>query len=737
VETGPPVAPKACGGAPATDSRTQTASRPPAPADFDPERVAFDEGGADGLWAAGGAYKLHLAAKGVTYVPYLGADASRSWPLTFRLARVTSSGKDLPVDPRAQLERVRDTVSLVHGSVTERWQLRAAATEQSFVFARLPDRGELVVEVGFETELEVHGRGAGFRFAGPDGGVDYGAAIAIDASGNRIALESSLVDDRIVHRVPAAFVATATLPLVIDPIVSTFESQTSSYDFGSPDLAFEAGSGHFMLVYERRYSQTDTDVWCELRDQQGGAVAGSGAWIDVSTADWRKPQVAGNRAAQRFLVVAEARATGAQVTEVRARIRHAIPPFTLLPAITVSTMSNAAVDPDVGGDGNPVGPDHWAVVWEHRHSGTDGDVHYRMVRDDGTFTTGSSLVLENSSAEERRPRISKSNGSSDAATQSWMVVFTRSVGTGLLSTYGATLSWNGTITRPTFAAGPSFGAPFTEPDVSSPTELIGGRRHHLVVSRVHLNNVDHDVWADLYADGQMEASLNLTSDSLVYDTNPAVDCDGYRFCVAYQRATDVIGNNHDVMATTVHARYLPIAQLGFTEMPILLAGQPHWEGAPAVAARADSGDGRYMIAFEDGNGVSQPSNVRGAIYEGLRPGGLGLLPHGCHAFPITVIGEPMIGRRISFQVPGPISGPSTSGTLFGLPRNPPILLPQCAMPCYLGVDGNAYPPLIHIDIPIDGSLVGAQAAVQGWDLVGGSCFGAALRLSDTYLITVR
>lgn len=736
IDPGPRIAAKS-GARTLPASRIPRTTPRPAASTFDPARVMYDDRGDGELWAATGAYKVRFAAGAVTFVPGLGASARRNWPVTFRVTRATAGDEDLSLDDLAPMRRNGDTVDVDRGAVIDRWHLRSAEAEQTFVFSDLPRRADLEVEVSFETDLACRPDGRGFEFRGPDGGVRYGAAIAIDARGRRTELASRLEGTRIVHRVPAAFVAEAALPIVVDPVVSTFSNSAASRDFGSPDMAFDPAAGRFLLVSERRWSLSDTDVWSELREQDGQLVAGSGAWIDVSTDNWQNPQVANNAGASKFLVVAEARDAGGSYTAIRGRVRDAVGPTTVHPEITISTApANDAVHPDVGGDGNPSGSPHWAVVWGHRHSVTDTDVLYRIVRDDGTFTTPSAIVLENSTADEIHTRISKSNGRADPASQSWMVVFEREISPTTHVILGAELAPDGSIVHPTFLVrGPSGGSDFIEPDVSSPTEPILGRRYHLVVSQFRYSATDHDIWADLIDNGQPVASLNLTGAFLDLQVTPAVDSDGCRFAVTYSHGHNPALNDYDIYATTVHlvGRQNPI--LGTTEVHVPVGTSGTWEGRSAIAATHAPGEGRYMVAFEDDNG-SASSVVNGAIYEGLGSGGLTRLPHGCHNFPITVTGEPRLGTRISFRVPGPTGGITTSGTLFGILRTPAVRLPLCSVPCYLGVDGPAFPALIHVDIPCDGSLLGVQAAVQGWDLVGGSCFGAGVRLSDTIVMTV-
>ncbi|MBK8977761.1 MAG: hypothetical protein IPM29_17780 [Planctomycetes bacterium] len=705
---------------------------------FDPARVLVDDAGAGGLWAAAGSYKARFAAGAATFVPYLGARAARDWPLTLRLRRVTVAGATVATSEPRLGRPGADCVAFDRGPVVERHWLRSDGIEQTFEIRELPERGELCVEVACETELAVLPDGGGFLFRGPEGGVRMSGAVAIDAGGRREALRSELRDGAIVHHVSAGFVAEAALPIVVDPVLSTFSIASSTFAFGAPDLAFESGSGMFLLVCERRYSLTDTDVWCELRDDAGAPVAGSGQWIDVSTDDWRKPQVAANRAAGRFLVVAETLTVGGSFTTIRGRTRDAGGATQLQAPFSISNaLTNHSVDPDVGGDGNPFGPDYWAVVWEDVRSASDSDILYRMIRDDGTSTTPAPLALENSTSLEQRPRISKSNGSSPATTQSWMVVFTRRISPTTSAVLGANLSWDGRITHPTYPVGPNRHAmEFLVPDVSSATEVVQGRRQHLVVAQQSVSPTEDDLWIDLVADGQWLAGQNISTRYAAPQVAPVVDTDGVRFAIAFGQLFSAATNDYDVYVTTVHTVQTPALGLGFTETQLGVGLQFHWEGAPAVAARLDGNGGRYLLAWEDSN-AGGPATVRGAVYEGLGTGGFTTLPYGCHGFPITATGDPRLGARVSFQVPGPTTGPTTSGTLFGIVRAVPVAIPMCSVPCTLGVEGPAFPPLIHVDIPIDGALVGLRAAVQGFDLTGGSCLGLGLRLSDTIVITVR
>ena len=103
--------------------------------------------------------------------------------------------------------------------------------EQTFVFDELPHTGGLVLTVDVETELEARTDGSALEFVHPQfGGVRYGEAFAVDALGVRTAVERRFVDGAIQIVVPEEVVAAATLPLTVDPVVSTFTNT-----FGNPN----------------------------------------------------------------------------------------------------------------------------------------------------------------------------------------------------------------------------------------------------------------------------------------------------------------------------------------------------------------------------------------------------------------------------------------------------------------------------------------------------------------------
>ena len=244
------------------------------------ETVLFDVPDAGGaLWALGADYKASFEAARWTFIARPTAAAERLQPLTFRLASAQVGGKALPLSAGPAAERVGNLVHLARGPVVETLDLRPRSIEQTFTFASLPQRGELVLGIALDTELVGRQQGDGLRFTGAWTEVGYTGAIAIDADGDRIAATTRLVDGRIEIRVPAEFVATASLPLVIDPLVSSGIAVTGSNDVGNPDLVYAPATNQWHVVYQRLFAAGDWDCYVSRMDANFALVGTALSWV--------------------------------------------------------------------------------------------------------------------------------------------------------------------------------------------------------------------------------------------------------------------------------------------------------------------------------------------------------------------------------------------------------------------------------------------------------------------------
>jgi hypothetical protein len=176
-----------------------------------------------------------------------------------------------------------------------------------------------------------------------------------------------------VLRLPAAFVDSASYPLVLDPLVgASFGVSTSGNDETNPDAAFDATNDAYLVVWQRTFSATDSDIRGQ-RVSSAGALVGSTIFLG-STGVAQNPQVANVDRKNVWCVVYQQVATVLSQTqstielEVVDAASGAISYSTRLDAEIITGTTPVLVDPDVGGEcgGNPLylGPnDDFVVVY--------------------------------------------------------------------------------------------------------------------------------------------------------------------------------------------------------------------------------------------------------------------------------------------------------------------------------------------------------------------------------------
>ena len=208
--------------------------------------------------AVGATYQATFDSTEVTLTPALGERAPRNMPLRFSLLEFGrgSMQQAVPVEP----EIAHRAVLYEREGVTERYDALLQGVEQSFVFATLPPGdGDLIVRGRISTEMPVTDRGPNhLSFEWRDvGGALIENVVGIDAVGRRTPGSMALEGDVLELRLPAAFVASATLPIVLDPFINLI-GRTSGADDESPDGAYS--SHNKLIVFHRRNSAADSDI---------------------------------------------------------------------------------------------------------------------------------------------------------------------------------------------------------------------------------------------------------------------------------------------------------------------------------------------------------------------------------------------------------------------------------------------------------------------------------------------
>ena len=115
--------------------------------------VLFDAPGDGSLWAVADTYKAGFDAEGATFVPFLGSDAPRNWPVRFRIRSVRTAAGELEFDRGVAPVRVGDSVLYDRGPFVERYDLGLESAEQSFLVHERIGSGALEIELEVESEL--------------------------------------------------------------------------------------------------------------------------------------------------------------------------------------------------------------------------------------------------------------------------------------------------------------------------------------------------------------------------------------------------------------------------------------------------------------------------------------------------------------------------------------------------------------------------------------------------------
>lgn len=684
-------------------------------------------------WARGRNWKAGFDANGTQFYA-APADSEQPAPAaTLQLQQATVAGKALPLHDAAPTRDDR-RIAWSRGSLVETIDVHPHGIEQSFTFASLPQRGELVVTMKVGTE---HGEdlGDGVTFAG--GAIRYTEAVAIDANGDRITAPTQFANGQITIRVPAEFVATAALPLVIDPWVSSTTVAQNTSNLSDPDLAYDASSQTWMVAYELRFAANDTDVYLQPLDAQL-APLGAPRVVDSSNLVWQQPSIANLNAYNRFLVVAQVSTDDVAPYWIGGRVfdntgTSVVAQFDIEREGVAGHFQGDKLRPDVGGDPSLVQPTYFTVVWERDLSATDHDIHMKQVAYDGVLRSASPTTLANSGAYQSLPSISKSNGPDrgDASNQKWGVVWQQTFSATDEDVHGCVLTWDGQIVQ--VAGNNTFPIETSTqndlwPEVSSPTDEAGVRRFLTVM---HRDN--SEIFARGFAtDGSTLAPANLTQLSTFVPSTwpslrPKVDCDGVRFTVGYDSLYSGSGSDWDVRTTLV----------GYENGALVIRNEALVTGsfAPNFSTRIASvysGSGARNIRFGlcSERSFSAPYLIEAHLYDAYGPGVPTTRATSCGALTIGVGGSIGIGQTATFTLG---TNYPISGFVVGFPDH--NVTPVCPT-CVLGVNGSSVMGTVYpFVLPGDPGFAGLNLSVQGFTFAAGPCLGS-VSLSDTIDFTL-
>lgn len=700
------------------------------------DTVLFDGDEAGTIVARSGAWKLVATRSAVTWMPVLGATAPRAPRLELRVVGATRGEVALPHAADATPARDGSRITYVREAWLEHYDLSVDAVEQSFEFAQLAGDGDLELVLATGTELAYLGRDHGLRFdADGRAQVRYGDVTVVDADGRRTSLQSTWRDGAIVLRVPDAVLDAARFPIVVDPLIDTFDVDADTGSDRDPAIASTQGS--FLIVYEDATSVNDRDILARRYDLDGVLLETVSA--DISTADTYDPAVAGT--GTNFMQAWIHTSSGTADPIVRARRRVATSTVQG-PAFDVTPGSTGEANVDVGASPNPVsfpfivvwdeqglsrnvlgrginaagglaptlpigaslnheiGPrissnaganGIWVTVWDET-TPSDQRVVYRAIRDDGTFATTAQAAHLGPIGVERRPDI-------DGDGLNWVMVYER-----------------------------------LDPNAAGARDIGAGhvRFDPAIAPLVFFEDFDVNL-----------TKLELGAGESQTQSHPIVATEGSRVTYAYLGTTSSAQVFPSLRTATFVLDPIDGNTFDFIEsnglVALGLAVTPH---SAAITATRFEKPGLTAIAWEQP--VSGNPDVYGQIRSGLANGGVTTVQTGCGSPEplLALTGTPAIGATLTMTPIGAVS------PLFviGLPMSAPLCPGQSG--CVLGAT-----PLILLPapfglagpIPAEPELVGFTIAVQIIDLLPAAVPGACgppfhaqtFRVSDTRRITFQ
>lgn len=674
-------------------------------------------------WASGNTYKARFGPDGATYVPFLGGQAPRNFPLELSLDWAGVDGAEVTLTPAASAVRDGDRIVIDRGPIDEVYELGLESVEQTFVVAERPGAGDLTLRVRLASEMTRSEDADGFVFANEHGSVRYGRAFVREAGGNRIPLASRAVDGGVEIVVDREYLAQATFPLVVDPVVTTYATYVSGEDTLNSDVAYDVTTDRTLTVFEYNFSQTDGDVFAILREGNGSASYFS--LLDNTVENWRGPKCANLNLSDQFLVAA-------QVSNVTGLPDWNIWGMTVSATTLVNSSKFLISTPDqggpkfladVGGDGyDGPGASYYCVTWRRDFSVNDWDIHARLVTAQGTLVGSQTLMIDNSGlTRDSMPSISKSNGLLGGGA-AWTITWQREVSATSHHVYAARVSWDGIMLNgPTqLTTGTSF---HSFPRVSSPQNdgrvlivfAIEGTDDDLYYLLV--NGTTYQAAGSLSA---MDAGATIEQDQIDH----SVDSDGERFVVAYAESYGSSTFDYDIWISTFVAFG---NDFGVTEKHQSLDFSTAQARRTDIVAKRSGGligSRRFFVTYDSTSGTDR--DILGGVYD--RPTG-GLHTPFCVGYvvgcPCNNHGTAPAGCGNSQNSNGALlvadgvaaTGPEDSLALSvsGVPATSPCTL-------YQGTAGNQILYFGDGTACVSGAVVriGTKAAVAGSATWGGS-----------------
>ncbi|KFE70727.1 hypothetical protein DB31_5769 [Hyalangium minutum] len=564
-----------------------------------------------------------------------------SEPLKVKTASISRGPQPLLQAARASV-REDGALTLARGPVVEVLQNGDEGLEQRWELAAKPaGTGDLEVRVELAGLDYVSETALGHHYVDRKTGlgVRYGKATWVDAAGVKTPVDSVREGRALVIRVPARVLERSAFPAVLDPIISpeispdTPVPAPNNTDESSPAIA--AGGGLYFVAWTVTTSSSNLDVLgTRVRASDGAVLDVNGISLGVGSAHQLNPAVASN--GSDFLVVWD------DSSDIRAaRVRGSTGQI-LGSTFYVSTAASSQGQPAVAFDGT-----NYLVVWDDYRNGSHFDVYGSRVRaSDGVVLDPSGLPISTAAGWQTAPSVHFDG------TQ-YLVAWSDTRGSSEADLYGTRVSVAGTPLDPAgilISSAPGY--------QFSPSIASAGGLFFLA-----WDDRRNEAQSDVYA-ARLRASDGVVLDpaGIPLATGPASQTgvsaasDGSRFLVVWHHSTD--SNSSDVygqrigmdgglidpaavplFAATTRQERVPTVVFDGTRFmvvwvntwngfsrgdihggrvqpsdlavidtpPLLVSSTANSEGAPAVAAGANS----YLVVWMDSRGWTGGFGIHG------------------------------------------------------------------------------------------------------------------------------
>jgi hypothetical protein len=674
------------------------------------------------LLGLGPRYLVRFEPTGFALTPALGTAAPKARPLAFSLDSVWRGEARLYQSPREGVVPVEEGpfVRYDRGFLIESYEVRQDGIEQSFRFDALPPgTGDLVVRGRVRTELPAPPAGAvaeGLRFEVQGlGGVSIGAVTGIDADGRRAAGTLRFDGTFVELALPAAFVETAALPLVLDPLIGPSITITGADD-RAPDVAYNARFDVYLAVWQRSFGASTRTIFVQ-RFSSMGELLGTPALIGgFLLFDMLRPTVANVNGTDQFLVVYQSNNLSLGSSQLAGRTVQATDGSLIGNTVEVA-HSPVLLDfePDLGGHTGALNDGTHAVVAYRTLDGLRARSIFVPRADEPV--PGPTAVLS-SNPDDRAPALPKISGGAGR----FLVVWERLVpANGGRDLYAAAVNPTaGIIASPTrLSSDPAA-------DEEHPACATADGTHFLVAYEKQPGGTadHHDVACRMVAFSP--GTLTIGSESILaggeFDqTSPCVDFAGPKALVGWRSTGGLPFQNG------LYVRGFDRTTCAPCEPPVQfatsLAGVVH--DFPEIAARYGGGLLRdeAMLVWEAVSSTEGP-DVKARLVEALGGGPVVDLGGGCGAGGTASVNGPVaIGNpAFAFTLAGAPPGATAAVFNVNLP-GAPVVCGSCSLtPFYFAIP---YPLLFGgarfaLPLPCELGLLGATVEVQWTVLESGS-----------------